>query len=88
MVVKSSLDAAPNIFFRSESTERDSLQGLTLFGFANEFVTTAIRKAEVANECIEPPGLQKFQCALCTINDSDFVTALESSRERIRRLSA
>ena len=36
MVVKSSLDAAPNIFFRSESTERDSLQGLTLFGFANE----------------------------------------------------
>ena len=48
MVVKSGFDATPDIFPRSESTERDSLQGLTLFGFAHEFVTTAIGKAKVA----------------------------------------
>jgi len=53
MVVKSGLDAAPDIFLRSESTECDSFQGLTLFGLTYEFVTTTIRKADVANECVE-----------------------------------
>jgi len=56
MVVKSGFDAAPDIFLRSESAERDSLQGLTSFGLAHEFVTTAIGKAKVADECVEPPS--------------------------------
>ena len=75
MVVESGLDAAPDVFLRAESAERNARYPLTLLHLADEFVAAAIRKADVADECIKMVLLQKLQRALHTINGGDLISA-------------
>src|ERR1700730_10692923 len=76
MEIEPSFTASPNIFLGSKSTERDTFQYLSPFCLAHQLVAAAVRKANIANQRVELPSLEKFQGALRRIRGSDFVPAL------------
>ena len=74
--IKSRLLAAADVFLRAKSSERYCLNRLFSFGFRDHIVSTAIGKANVAQDHIEFLRLHDFQRALRIIRDRNLVTKM------------